>query len=267
MSFRLHKAALRVAATAGHPLVEASLGTFALATLARDAAKAMPRALWEGDPLILRFQALVLRCARLVALASFAAGAVMAMQFGVGMGRFGAKAYVPTVVATSVVQALAPMLAALMAAARSGGGLAAEVAGMLISQQIDAIRTLGSDPNRKLHAPSLIALTVGLPLLTVVADLAGLAGGLLIEVTTLDLPWSLAYAKTIAAIQPQAAVLGILKTAVAGFLIAVIATREGLRATGGASGIGVATTSAVIRTTVAVLLADLVLTKLIWLVT
>jgi phospholipid/cholesterol/gamma-HCH transport system permease protein len=264
MSRLVARAAHRVAYAVGTPFVEASLATFdALAVTAR-AAKALPASLLDVGTFAMRFELLVVRCARLVALASFAAGAVMAMQFGAGMGRFGAKAYVPTVVATSVISALAPMLAALMTAARSGGGLAAEIAGMVITQQIDAVKALGSDPDRKLHAPSIAALVVGMPILTVVAAFAGLAGGLVIETTMLGLPVPQVLAKTAQAIQPYDATMAVLKTVVAGFLIGVIGTREGLRAHGGTSGIGAATTAAVIRGTIAVLLADLVLTKLIW---
>jgi phospholipid/cholesterol/gamma-HCH transport system permease protein len=258
------RAAHRVAFAVGTPFVEASLAAYDVLAVTARAAVALPAGLTDLGTLAMRFEVLVVRCARLVALASFAAGAVMAMQFGAGMSRFGAKAYVPTVVATSVVTALGPMLAALMAAARSGGGLAAEVAGMVITQQIDAIEALGSDPNRKLHAPSIAALTFGLPVLTIVAIFAGLAGGLLIETTMLDLPLSQALAKTAQAIRPYDATMAVMKTVVAGFLIGILSTREGLRAHGGTSGIGAATTAAVIRGTIAVLLADLVLTKLIW---
>ncbi len=264
MSFVLRRIITRIAGVAGHPLVESSLGAYEVLTVAKNAAVAMPRAMLDFSTFAMRFHLLIVRCAGLVTLASFAAGAVMAMQFGAGMSRFGAKNYVPTVVATSIVAALAPMLAGLMAAARSGGGLAAEVAGMVITQQLDAVKALGSDPDRKLFAPSIVALVVGLPMLTIVADVAGLLGGLLIEVTMLGLPASLAVNKMIAAIHPRDASLAILKTAVFGLAIGVLAVREGLKATGGTSGIGAATTAAVIRATVAVLIADLVLTKLIW---
>lgn len=264
MRWRLGRIARQGLAMAGHPLVHSSLTAFDTLKVIGDAAVALPRALLSPGAFIMRFDVLVVRCARLVALASFAAGAVMAIQFATGISRFGAKSYVPIVVATSVVEALAPMLAALMAAARSGGGLAAELAGMVVTQQLDAIKALGSDPNRRLVAPSILAMTIGLPLLTIVADVSGLLGGLLVETTTLHLPFSQALAKTFGAIDPMGASLAILKTSVAGFIIGVLATREGLRAHGGTSGIGAATTSAVIRCTVGVLLSDLVMTKLIW---
>ncbi len=264
MTTSVRKLMVRTAASVGQPVVSSSLVAFDVLGVAGRALKALPRALLEPGVLAMRFDVLILRSARLVALATFAAGAVMALQFGAGMGRFGAKTYVPTVVATSIVEALAPMLTALMVAARSGGGLAAEVSGMVITQQMDAIEALGSDPNRKIHAPSIFVLMMGMPLLVVVADFFGLLGGLVIEVTTLGLPYSQALAKTIEAIQPRDATFAILKTMVAGLVIGVIATREGLAARGGTSGIGAATTNAVIRATVGVLLADLVLTKLIW---
>lgn len=267
MSSAVRRVLFRTAAALGDPLVSSSLATFDVLAVAGQAIKAIPYVFMEPGILAMRFEVLVLRSARLVALANFAAGAVMAMQFGAGMGRFGAKTYVPTVVAISIVTALGPMLAALMVAARSGGGLAAEVAGMVITQQLDAIEALGSDPYRKLHAPSIVALMIGMPLLTVIADISGLAGGLMIQVMTMDLPLAQAVGKTIEAIHPQTALLSVLKTFMAGLLIGILATREGLRATGGTSGIGQATTSAVIRCTVAVLLADLILTRWIWMLT
>ena len=257
---------VRLASALGCPAMNSSLLAYDNAMVATKSVLAMPRGLSDINNLIGRFDLLVLRCAGLVALASFAAGAVMAMQFGAGMGRFGATNYIPSVVANSITQALGPMLAALMAAARSGGGLAAEIAGMVVTQQIDAIEALGSDPYRKLHAPNLFVLIVGLPLLTVVADIGGLFGGIVIEVTCLNLPFFLAVTKTIRAIVPLTSMLSIFKTAVAGALIGMIATREGIRANRGTSSIGTATTTAVIRATIAVLVADVFLTKLIWMV-
>lgn len=263
----IRKILKRTTAIIGQPFVNASLVAYDNVAIAGQALAVAPKAILDFSNVVGRFDVLVLQCVRLVASASFAAGAVMALQFGQGMGRFGATTYVPTVVTNSILEALAPMLAVLMAAARSGGGLAAEIAGMVVTQQVDAIRALGSDPARKLHAPSILVLIIGLPLLTIVADVSGLAGGLLIEITSLNLPPSQAIAKTIDAVQIFPALLAILKTSVAGAVIGIIAIREGMRAHGGTSGIGQATTSAVVKTTLGVLIADLILTKIIWLTT
>lgn len=254
----------RLVATVGKSSLAVAVEAYDTCAVAVQALRVLcSPALQDVGVFVQRFYVLIVRCAFLVSLASFSAGAVMAIQFGVGMQRFGAKNYVPTVVTSSILKALAPMLASLMAASRSGGGMAAEVGVMAITQQIDAIKTLGSDPYRKIFAPSIAALVIGLPLLTLVADLAGILGGMLIEVTTLGLTLEQALVKTIAAAQLPAAAWAVGKTTVSGLIIGVVATKEGCAARGGASGIGNATTAAVIRGTIGVLVADLILTRIL----
>lgn len=248
----------------GAPLSHAGDVTFDFLALAAAVARTAIPALGSPGVLLERFMTLVVRAWPLVAITSFATGAALALQFGQGMARFGGKLYVPNVVAIAMVRALGPVFACLMVAARSGGGIAAELGSMRVTQQIDALKALGDDPVRTLVAPTVLALAFGMPFLTFVSDIAGIAGGLLAAAGSLGIAPDLYLQKTVDSIQASDLIIGLAKTSVFGALIALIACFLGMRTKNGTSGIGVATTTAIVAANIFVLIADLLVTKALW---
>lgn len=216
------------------------------------------------DILVEQFLLLIVRSAPLVLITGISTGAVMALQFGYGMERFGGKLYVPTVVAVSIVRVLGPIFTCLMLAARAGAGVAAELGSMSVTQQVDAIRALGTDPVRKLVVPRVIVLVVGAPLLTLLVDLFGILGGMLVSASSLQIPFAYYISKSNAALTLSDVAVGTGKTIVYGALIGLISCFEGLRTHAGTAGIGTATTRAVVLSSIAITLADVLFTKLSW---
>ena len=212
-----------------------------------------------------QFHELIVKSLPLVLLTAMSTGAVMALQFGQGMGRFGGKLFVPTLVAVAVVRALGPIFTSLMIASRVGAGVAAEVGSMTVTQQVDAIRALGTDPIRKLVVPRVAVLVLGVPLLTLLADVVGILGGLLVS-GGLGISAELYARKSLVAIRLGDVIVGTGKTAMFGLFIGMIACFKGLRTRNGTIGIGVATTQAVVAGSVFIMLADLLITKLSWLI-
>lgn len=211
-----------------------------------------------------QFHALIVRSIPLVLLTAMSTGAVMALQFGQGMGRFGGKLFVPTLVAVSIVKALGPIFTSLMIAGRVGAGVAAELGSMTVTQQVDAIRALGTEPVRKLIVPRILVLAVGVPLLTLLADVVGITGGLLVS-GGLGISPGLYIAKSIDAIKLSDVVIGTGKTAVYGVFVGFISSFNGLRTRDGTVGIGVATTQSVVAGSVFIMLCDVLITKISWL--
>lgn len=211
-----------------------------------------------------QFHRLIVKSVPLVLLTAMSTGAVMALQFGQGMGRFGGKLYVPTVVAISIVRALGPIFTSLMIAGRVGAGIAAELGGMAVTQQVDAIRALGTDPLRVLVVPRVVVLIIGLPLLTLMADLVGILGGLLVSSDGLGISMELYIRKSSEAIKLVDVLVGTGKTTIFGAFIALIACFNGLKTKNGTVGVGVATTRTVVTASIFIMLSDVVFTKLAW---
>jgi phospholipid/cholesterol/gamma-HCH transport system permease protein len=214
---------------------------------------------------ISEIQKLILGSLPLVMITAASTGAVMALQFGNGMARFGGKLYVPTVVSLAVVRALAPVFTGLMVASRSGASVAAELSGMSATQQIDALRALGGNPIASLVAPRVVALALGLPALTLIADLTGIVGGLIVSAAAMDLAPALYLQKTVSAVKLADLMSGLFKSGVFGVLIGLLSCLIGIRSTGGSAGIGRSAAKAVVANCAAVMIGDLVLTKLFWL--
>lgn len=190
------------------------------------------------------------------------AGMVLALQFGASMARFGAREYVGQVVALSILRELGPVLTALMVGGRIGAGMTAELGSMKVTEQIDAIRVLGADPISKLIVPRVIAATLVLPLLTVLADIVGIFGGLIISNLEFGISPLYYYQSVVDIVEINDFTSGIGKSVVFGFFIGLIACRQGFNTAGGTEGVGNATTRTVVITSVNTLIADLVLTKL-----
>ncbi|NCN27391.1 ABC transporter permease [bacterium] len=202
----------------------------------------------------------------IVAVAALATGLVMALQFGFGLARFGAKLYVPKIVTTSIVRELGPIFTALMLSGRVGAGIAAEVGSMKVTQQIDAIRALGTDPIQKIVAPKIIACVFAAPLLTILADFIGIFGGMLVASSQLGLSNYDYFFKAFEIISVRDVGGGLVKAVVFGFIISSVGCFVGLNTTGGTQGVGKSTTRAVVISSVLVLTSDFVLTKLLWLI-
>jgi len=201
----------------------------------------------------------------IVFVAALSTGLVLAIQFGFGLERFGAKYYVPKIVAISICRELGPIFTALMLAGRVGAGMAAEIASMKVTQQIDAIRALGTDPIQKVVAPKIVALMIATPFLTLLADMVGIFGGMLASSSQLGLAPHDYFFKSFEIITWRDVSGGLVKGLFFGFIIASVSCHEGMNAKGGTLGVGLATTNAVVKSSIVVLIFDFILTKLLWL--
>jgi phospholipid/cholesterol/gamma-HCH transport system permease protein len=194
---------------------------------------------------------------------SLFAGMVLAFQFGYGLEKFGARLFIGQTTVTALLRELGPILTALVAGGRIGAGIAAELGGMAVTEQIDAVRALGADPLQRLVAPRLVACLIGVPLLTIVADLVGVFGALLVAVLQYDVSPSLFLNGVYDFVTISDFGSGLFKSLVFGFLVGAVACREGMRATGGTEGVGRATTRAVVAGALCVLASDFLVTKLL----
>lgn len=195
---------------------------------------------------------------------NFFVGLILAMQTSYQLKKFGAVSYVPGLVGVSMIRELGPLLAAIILSGRIGASIAAEIGTMVVNEEVDALRTMGLRPARYLVAPRLLALMTMLPCLTILADVAGMLGGAVIGLYTLDLSWQFWWSKTFFTVVPKDVYTGTIKTVFFGALIGLISCRMGLSVTGGAEGVGRATTKAVVHSIVAIILADAVFTTVFY---
>jgi phospholipid/cholesterol/gamma-HCH transport system permease protein len=209
-----------------------------------------------------QLQAVGVRSLALVVTMAAFGGMVLAFQFGYGLERFGAKVYIGQTTVTALVRELGPILTALVAGGRIGAGIAAELGGMAVTEQIDAVRALGADPVQRLVAPRIIAVTIAMPLLTVVADAVGSLGGLAVGWLQYGVPPRLFISGVEDFVTIDDLSSGLVKSLVFGIVVGVISCATGMRTEGGTEGVGRATTRAVVVSALAVLGADFLLTKL-----
>jgi len=189
-------------------------------------------------------------------------GMVMALQLGYFLSRFGAKIFVSKIVGLAIVSELGPVLTALMIGGRVGAGMAAELGTMKVTEQVDALRSLGADPLRHLVAPRLVAITVMLPLLTGMANFVGVVGGMIIAKSELNVQPSFYVTSLVQFMTLTDIARSMVKGVVFAVIIGSIACYNGLTAEGGADGVGRATTRTVVESSINVLIADFFLTKL-----
>jgi phospholipid/cholesterol/gamma-HCH transport system permease protein len=197
----------------------------------------------------------------IVLLTGFFTGAVLALQTGMTMSSLGAKGFTGRLVATSLLRELGPVLTSLMVAGRVGSGIAAELGTMLVSDQIDAMRALGTDPVRKLVTPRMVALLVMVPALTIIAVMVGTGGGLVVAVTLLGLPYTQYTSSAKLAFKLNDVTGSLIKALVFAFIIAVVGCRAGLRTSGGAVGVGRSTTQSVVVASILILVTDFFITR------
>ncbi len=197
-----------------------------------------------------------------VAMTAIFTGMVLALQSYTGFSRFSAQGAVAKVVALSVTRELGPVLAALMVSGRVGAAMAAELGTMRVTDQIDALSTLSTNPMKYLVAPRLLAGTIALPILVLIADILGVMGGFIVSTLKLGFNVSAYLANTISFVQTEDVVSGLAKAAVFGFLIALMGCYQGYHSKGGAQGVGAATTAAVVTASILILAFDYVLTEM-----
>lgn len=197
-----------------------------------------------------------------VAMTAVFSGMVIALQSYTGFSRFNAESATAGVVVLSVVRELGPVLAGLMVAGRVGAAMAAELGTMRVTDQIDALGTLSTNPMKYLVTPRLLAGLLALPLLVIVADILGVAGGFLVGTVKLGFSPHAYLQATVDILQTNDIVAGLAKACVFGFLIALMGCYHGYNSRGGAQGVGSATTSAVVAASILILAFDYVLTEL-----
>jgi phospholipid/cholesterol/gamma-HCH transport system permease protein len=197
----------------------------------------------------------------IVVLTGFFTGGVLVLQAYPTLEYYGAQSNAGQSVATALIRELGPAFTALMVAGRVGSAISAELGAMVTSQQIDAMRALGTSPVRKLVTPRIIALILALPLLTIAADLFGLVGGGLVAQQLYGLDLNVYISSVRTGMNIDDVIAGLIKPLVFGLLIALISCHKGLSTTGGTVGVGVSTTKAVVLSSISVIVADFFLSK------
>jgi phospholipid/cholesterol/gamma-HCH transport system permease protein len=196
-----------------------------------------------------------------VMLSGMFTGMALALQSGLTLDQFGARSMVGRLVSASMVKELGPVLTGLMVAGRVGSGIAAELGSMMVTEQIAALRALGTDPIRKLVMPRILAGTLMVPVLTVISVAVGVSGAWLVVVTQLKVASSVYWNSVVMGLYVQDVWMGIIKPFFLGFAIVSIGCHVGMRTYGGTQGVGRATTNAVVASSVAVIAVDLLVTQ------
>jgi len=195
-----------------------------------------------------------------VGLTAIFSGAVLAIQSYSGFSRFNAESTIATVVVLSITRELGPVLAGLMVAGRVGASMAAEIGTMKVTEQLDALRTLSTNPFKYLVAPRVIAGVLMLPFLVLIADIIGVMGGYLVSVHSLGFSPGPYISNTIKFLETIDVVSGLVKSAFFGFVISIMGCYFGYNSKGGAEGVGIATTNAVVAASIMILLLNYVIT-------
>jgi len=210
-----------------------------------------------------QFESIGVGSLTVVLLTGMFTGMVLALQSGFTLDQFGARSMVGRLVSASMVKELGPVLTGLMVAGRVGSGIAAELGSMTVTDQIAALRALGTDPIRKLVLPRILAGVVMVPLLTVISGGVGMVGGWIVTVTQLKVASSVYWNAVVQGLFIQDVWMGLIKPFFLGFAIVSIGCHVGLRTTGGTQGVGRATTNAVVASSVAVIAVDFLVTKIL----
>ena len=198
----------------------------------------------------------------IVVLTGFFTGCVLALQSATALEAFGAKAKTGSLVALSMVKELGPVLTGLMVSGRNASGMASELGSMKVTEQIDAMRALGTDPVRKLVTPRLLATVFMLFFLTIISDAFGIAGGALVSVSLIGLnPHSYLHS-SYAGLLHRDVIQGLTKPIFSGFIIATVGCYFGMTTTGGTQGVGKATTQAVVVSSVFIIIVDFLVSRL-----
>ncbi|MGH9657551.1 MAG: MlaE family ABC transporter permease, partial [Bryobacteraceae bacterium] len=215
-----------------------------------------------GDDVLIQMDLIGVGSLQIVILVGFFAGAVLALQMSKALSQYGQVGRTGEVVSISLVRELGPVLTAVVVAGRNSSGIASELGSMKVTEQIDAMRALGTDPIQKLVTPRMIATALMLPLLTIISDFVGMFGGSLVAVFLLNMTPSQYWNTVWRALEWEDMVQGLLKPFVFAFVISLIGCYYGLRATGGTQGVGRATTQAVVAACVLIFVLTFFITKI-----
>jgi phospholipid/cholesterol/gamma-HCH transport system permease protein len=196
-----------------------------------------------------------------VGLTALFTGMVLALQIYVGGSRFNAESAVATIVVIGITRELGPVLAGLMVAGRVGAAIAAEIGTMRVTEQIDALTTLSTNPFNYLVAPRLIAAATMMPLLVLAADVIGVMGGYMLGINALGFNSATYLKNTFQYLEAIDVISGLVKASVFGFLVALMGCYHGFHSKGGAQGVGAATTQAVVSASILIIVADYLLTE------
>ena len=241
-------------------------------TLAWNALRFMFARPFYGGDVIQQMDEIGVKSLGIVLLTGFFTGMVLALQSAVQLKAFGATIYIGRLVSASMIRELGPVLAGLMVAGRVGSGIAAQLGSMRVTEQIDALNTLGTDPIKKLVTPRVLAALVMLPILTIINDMVGIFGGNVIASLYIGLPSSLYWRTVWEQIAsdgftlryiPNDFIQGITKPIMFGGIISVTACYFGLATTGGTEGVGQSTTRTVVTASILILVVDYFLTQLL----
>ncbi len=193
----------------------------------------------------------------------FVTGLVMTLQFGYGLAKFGGTLYVPAIVSLSLVKEICPIFTSLLIAGRIGSGMSAEIGAMQVTQQVDAIRALGTSPIRVLVVPRLLATLISLPLLATLSSFVGILGGLIIAHTEFNMPVGFYINKVLTTIKLVDVFGSMFKCFFFAMVIALLACYRGFKTSEGTQGVGTAAQWVVVRTSIIILISDFFLSKAI----
>jgi len=237
-----------------------------ISILTKDISKEFFRRRWGWSLIAEQIFQIGQRSLPLVIVTAASTGMVMALQFGLGLERFGGTLYVPRIVTVSILREMGPVFTALVVAARVGAGIASEIGSMVVTQQIDAIRAMGTSPIQKIVFPRVIACLISLPLLVGLANFIGFFGGMVIGVSELGLDPQLYAIKSLTNLSLGDYLSGFGKAIFFGLFISIPSCYYGLNVKEGTKGVGIATTKAVVAASILILIGDFFLTKLFWMI-
>lgn len=224
------------------------------------------RGKFYGKLLIEQIYLIGMKSLPLILITAGSTGMVMSLQYGLGLEKFGGKLYVPKLVTATIIREMGPVFTSLMLAARVGAGIASEIGSMVVTQQIDAIRALGTSPVKKIVIPRVLACLITLPLLVAISNVIATLGGLLIGATELSLDPNFYYLKVVTTASVSDYMSGIGKSVFFALFIAVPSCYYGLTVKTGTKEVGIATTKAVVFASILILVGDFFLSKLFWVV-
>lgn len=210
-----------------------------------------------------QFESIGVGSLTVVLLAGLFTGMVLALNSGITLDKFGARSMVGQLISASMVKELGPVLTGLMVAGRVGSGIAAEIGSMLVTDQVAALRALGTDPIRKLVVPRVLAGLFMMPLLSILATAIGMVGGWIVTVLQFHVASTVYWSSVIQGLYIQDVWMGLIKPVFLGFTIVSIGCHVGLRTTGGTQGVGNSTKLAVVASSVAVIAVDFMVTKVL----
>jgi phospholipid/cholesterol/gamma-HCH transport system permease protein len=199
----------------------------------------------------------------IVVLTGLSIGAELALNSANTLQRFGSLSLIGQLVSVGMVRELGPIITGLMVAGRNASGMASELGSMIVTEQIDAMRALGTDPMKKLVTPRVVATVFMLFFLTIISDLLGLFGGAVVSTFMFGMDWHQYWSTSYQILVFQDVLMGLVKPLLFGFIIATVGCYYGMTARGGTQGVGRATTQAVVASSVMILVTDLIVTKLL----